>query len=540
MENVCEGDAAMTNRSDRHEQWAIFWCSLLQPLVCGEISPEDAADFLRELAETEQLFPDGQRKKPSRATLWRKWKQLREGGFEALLRRRRRDRGKPRKNRQRRQAMIDRAVELKKDQPRRSEETINQFLQDEFRETLPKATLYRHLKKAGATRLKLGISKQKVRRRWTRDQSNALWVGDFEDGPYVIDGDKAKETHLCAFIDCHSRYAIDARYYYRENLDVLIDSLLRAWANHGASRELYVDNAKIYHSNALKAACPVLNIKLLHRAPLDPPGGGLVERFIETAQSQFESEVRAGEILTLEKLNQALSAWLEVSYHERPNSETNQAPRLRYEAGKSFTRHVDLQRVLRFFLKSETRRVDPDFSDVRILSLFFRVDKNLRHDKVVVRYDPFGELDSVLIYSLDDEYLGTGTRHQREGKQEDGRSAPPPPPAKVKYNYLDLLIRKQQRNIERRASGIDYRAVLAAADRRWPFAEFVKQLASHLGRAGGLSAFRADELESLQKIYQRLTFLDPALLERACAQAQQRSIAEIVFLLQRLHDERKV
>jgi hypothetical protein len=148
-------------------------------------------------------------------------------------------------------------------------------------------------------------------------------------------------------------------------------------------------------------------------------------------------------------------------------------------------------------------------------------------------------LDSVLIYSLDDEYLGTGTRHQREGKQEDDRRAPPPPPAKVKHNYLDLLIRKQQQNIERRASGIDYRAVLAAADRRWPFAEFAKQLASHLGRAGGLSAFRADELESLQKIYQRLTFLDPALLEMACAQAQQRSIAEIVFLLQRLHDERR-
>ena len=166
-----------------------------------------------------------------------------------------------------------------------------------------------------------------------------------------------------------------ARYYYRENLDVLIDSLLRAWTNHGASRELYADNAKIYHAKALKTACLALNIKLLHRAPRDPPGGGLVERFIETAQSQFESEVRAGDILTLEKLNQAFSAWLEVSYHERTNSETNQPPRLRYEAGKSFTRHVDLQRVLKFFLKSESRTVNADFSDVRILSLFFRVDE---------------------------------------------------------------------------------------------------------------------------------------------------------------------
>jgi transposase InsO family protein len=526
----------MSHRSDRHEQEAVFWCSLLQPLILEEVPREEAGSFLRQLAQTEQLFPDGQCKKPSRATLWRKWKLVREGGFEALLRRRRSDRGQPRSVEQ---AIIDKAIELKKDQPRRSDETINQFLQHEFKTTLPKSTLYRHLKKAGATRLKLGIAKQKVRRRWTRDQSNALWVGDFEDGPYVIDGDCAKETHLSAFIDCHSRYVVDARYYYRENLSVLIDSLLRAWANHGASRELYADNAGIYHARALKTACVKLNIKLLHRAVADPPGGGVIERFFETAQSQFESEVRAGDILTLEKLNQALSAWLEVSYHERTHSETGQSPRLRYEADKPFTRHVDLQRVLKYFLKREERRVDPDFSDVRISGLFFRVHKDLRRDKVEVRYDPFGDLESVLIYSLEGEYLGTGVRHQRE-VGEDGTARPVnSPPPKTKHNYLDLLIQKQKAAIERRASGIDYQAVLAAADRRWPFIEFAKQLAGYLGRSGGISAYRTDELESLQKVYQRLKFLDPALLEAACAQAQQRSIAEIVFLLQRLHDERK-
>ena len=226
----------MSHRSDRHEQEAVFWCSLLQPLILEEVPREEAATFLRQLAEVEQLFPNGQRKKPSRATLWRKWKLYREGGFEALLRRRRGDRGQPRRVEQK---IIDKAVELKKDQPLRSDETINRFLEHEFKITLPKSTLYRHLKRAGATRLKLGVAKQKVRRRWTRDQSNALWVGDFEDGPYVIDGDRAKETHLSAFIDCHSRFVVDARYYYRENLNVLIDCLLRAWANHGASRELY-------------------------------------------------------------------------------------------------------------------------------------------------------------------------------------------------------------------------------------------------------------------------------------------------------------
>lgn len=523
----------MPDRQDRQEKWAIFWCSLLSPLLYGDIPPEETGRFLRQLADTEHEFPDGTCRKPSRATLWRKWKRYREGGLEGLFRKRRKDRGQPRKSSP---AMIERAIELKKEQPYRSDETINQFLKQEFHATIPKSTLYRHLKQAGATRLKLGISRRKVRRRWTRDQSNALWVGDFEDGPYVIEGDRAVATHLSAFIDCHSRYVVEARYYLRENLDVLVDSLLRAWAGHGASRELYLDNAKIYHAQALKMACLALNIRLVHRGVGDPPPGGLIERFFGTAQTQFEPEVRAGEILTLERLNQALAAWLQVSYHQRPHSETGQPPGQRYEQGRPFIRHVNVQQVLKYFLQRNTRRVHADFSDVQLNGRFFRVDPRLRGDKVEVRWDPFGELESVLIYSLDGQYLDTGTRHQRE----EGQDSPlPVPTAKPKHNYLDLLIQKHEQAMSRRSSGIDYQAALARARRRWPFTEFVKQLASHLGRPGGVSAFRTDELETLQKAYQRLTSLDTAMLDQACRRAEQRTIAEIVFLLQQLQDERK-
>ena len=156
------------------------------------------------LGRAMQLLATG---RPSRATLWRKWKRYRDGGFEALIRKPRSDRGQPRKA----AALIAKAVELKQEQPLRSEETINQFLRAEFQAALPASTLYRHLKRAGATRLKLGISRRKVRRRWTRDHSNALWLGDFEDGPYVLVGDEARATHLSTFIDCHSRYVVEAR-----------------------------------------------------------------------------------------------------------------------------------------------------------------------------------------------------------------------------------------------------------------------------------------------------------------------------------------
>ena len=87
-----------------------------------------------------------------------------------------------------------------------------------------------YLRKAGATRRKLGVTEEKIRCRWTRDHSNALWVGDFSEGPCVFHNHQVIKSHLSIWIDCYSRYVVEGRYYFRENLDILIDSLLRAWA----------------------------------------------------------------------------------------------------------------------------------------------------------------------------------------------------------------------------------------------------------------------------------------------------------------------
>ena len=306
------------------EDWAVFWCSLLSPVLPGEIPRGQRERYFHELSREERLLPNGQRRRISVRTLRRQWERLRKEGVAGLYRRGRSDRGKPRL---RRAELVARAVELKKEQPRRSDKAINRVLQREFSKKVPRSTLSRHLRLQGATRRKLGVSSEKVRCRWTRDQPDALWVGDFEHGPLVVHQGQSVKTHLSAWIDCHSRYVVEARYYVRENLDILVDSLLRAWGKHGASRELYVDNAKIYHSKALQLACTQLNIKLLHRPPRDPPAGGLIERFLQTLQTQLEAEVRASAVLTLDELSRVLAAWLQTAYHQEVHGETKQTPR---------------------------------------------------------------------------------------------------------------------------------------------------------------------------------------------------------------------
>jgi len=513
----------------KDEDWALFWCTLLHPVLFGEVASHEVGAFLRQLAREERLLPNGVRKKASVSTLRRKLRQYQSGGFEALARKMRHDRGKPRAHEP---ELIDKAIEIKRDQPRRSEEAINQFLRVQFNTTLPKSTLYRYLRAAGATRLKLGIDTQPVRKRWTRDHTHDLWVGDFEDGPYVIDQGDVVPTHLSGFIDCHSRDLVEGRYYLHENFDILIDSLLRAWAQHGASASLYVDNAKIYHARGLRTACYRLHIQLLHRKPRDPAGGGLIEKFFETAQSQFEAEVRAGDILSLDQLNRAFSAWLEISYHRRVNAETRQAPRERYEQGLTAIRHVDMQAAAQCFMRNEPRTVNRDFSDIRLEGRFYRVDRKLRGDRVVVRYDPFADCETVLLYTLDDQYLGKGVLHQRQ----EGEPAPASRrTSKPKHNYLELLINEHERELQKQARGIDYRA--ARARKTWPFANFVHTLARLLGRKGGLSAFNTHELETLHKLHRSIPNLSEVLVTRAFEQAPgktlPRLIREIATLAQR-------
>jgi transposase InsO family protein len=513
------------------EKWAIFWCDLLTPIIYEEIDADLSNRFLKQLAAKQTRFPDGRVGKPSLSTLRRKLNRYRQGGFDALARKIRNDRKKPRNISTQ---VINTAIELKKEQPRRSPAAINRFLEEMYAVTVPRSTLYRHLKQAGATRIKLGVMHKKVRKRWTRNHTHDLWVGDFEDGPYVVNHTDVVPTHLSGFIDCHSRYVVEARYYFRENLDVLIDSLIRALSTHGAPKQLYVDNAKIYHANALKAACYRLNIKLLHRPPKDPPAGGLIERFFQTAQDQFEAEVRAGDLLTLTKLNRLLAAWLAVSYHQDKHAETGQCPEHRYQKGLTVIRQVDMSRAIESFMQSIQRTVNRTFCDVQLNKRFYRVDPKLRGDRVQVKFDPFSNWDTVHIYSLDGEYLAVGVLHDRTTATPQG---PQPKWEKPKHSYTELLLRRHKKMLAEKTGGIDYRKIVSK--RPWPFHEFAKTVAQLMGKKAGLADLSAGELEALKKVYNQSLTVNRHMLKAAFEKAPYKTVPYVIAELKQLIKKEK-
>lgn len=514
--------------TERDEKWALFWCGLLHPVIFGDLNRGEKHALLVEISERQVLFPDGTTKKPALSTLKRKLKRYEEDGLEGLARKRRSDKGRPRAFPQ---VVIDRAIELKKDLPKRSADTINKFLQSQFKTTIPSSTLYSYLTQAGATKRKLGISTKPVRCRWTRDHTNDLWVGDYADGPFVMDGEDIAESHLCGFIDCHSRYLVSGRYYRKETFDTLIHTCLAAWDIHGSSRQLYLDNAKVFVSEKLRAACYAVHTEVIHRPVGDPAPGGLIERFFKTVQDQFESEVRAGETLTLSQLNRAFSAWLDISYHQRIHSQTGQSPEDRYHQGLKATRKVDLASVIPFFMETLRRKVHPDFSDVQVQGLFFKVDPKLRGDAVLVKFDPYGDKQSVLIYSLKEVALGVGTRHDRE-------KAPQLPPKraskKAKHHLLDQFVAEHDDKLLQQAKGIDYTKIPQSL----PFSELAKSLAYALGLKGGVTGLSQRQLEQIHKTHLLCPNITKSLVKQAIAHSHDANLPALLYTLKTMAKRR--
>ncbi len=514
----------------KNELLAIFWCDLLRPILYSEISPEETHRYLKGLALQPVVYPDGRCGTPSLSTLKRKLMAYKDGGFDALVRKSRSDQGK---SRTAAADIINAAITMKKEQPFRSDITINRLLEEQFGTTIARSTLYRYLKEAGATRLKLGVTVKPVRKRWTRDNTHDLWVGDFEEGPYVINGPDVVPTCLSAFIDCHSRYVIAARYYFRQNLDVLIDTLLRGLAIHGMPLGLYVDNAKVYHSNGLKAACYRTGIQLLHRKKGDPAGGGVIERLFRTIQERFEAEVRADDILSLDELNRAFTAWLTQDYHKTLHTQIETTPEKALQKGLRVIRQVDLNAFCASFLQAVKRTVHPTFSDVQLNKRYYKTNPGLRGDRVEVRYDPFSSQNIVQVYSLKGVYLGEGQLHQRT------TTDPAPPAAKPKkpeHNYLSVLQRRHQRDLTVKTQGIDYRK---ADHRPWPFHEFARLIADLLGEKGGLGAFNANELEVLKKTWNMHTAINKTMVRQACASAAHKSIPYVIHELKIVFNQQK-
>jgi len=314
------------------EEIALFRFAVITPLVSQRHLGRGAREALiREITGKEWDIPGSLRSSIARSTVL-KWLAgyLHSGqDIESLKPKRRRDAGSSRSIDSETEAAL---LALKRELPEVSLPVLLKVARErniiDWHFSASRQSVYRLLQRHGLHRLGLAVPVD--RRRFEAEMPNDLWQSDCMHGPRVIVEGKLRKSFLFDIIDDHSRLIPHAQFYLRENIDSFRDCLVQAMAKRGLPRRLYVDNGAPFRSHQLRYGCARLGVALLHSEPHVAETRGKIERLHRTIRMQFLPLLPKE--LSLETLNERLTAWIEGEYHQRKHSSTRQTPLQRYMA----------------------------------------------------------------------------------------------------------------------------------------------------------------------------------------------------------------
>ena len=437
---------------DRRREIGLFRYALIRDGADPALSKAERGRLVRALADREHVDPDGQLVRISRTTLDRWIRAYRHGGYEALLPR-------PAVVAPRTAAgMLELAFQLKRERPDRTAAQVREIMLTVVGdgESVPGLrTLQTHLARQGLNVRADSPTAGKVYGRFEADERNELWTGDGLHGPFLA-GTAARRAVLLAFIDDHSRLLVGWRWGTGEDVFRLEAALRSGLMARGVPDAILVDRGSAFVSSQLLRACAVLGVRLVHASPRAATTKGKIERFFRTVRDQFLVEIDDGVELT--ELNRLFSAWLEVVYHRRVHTETEQTPLERFEqAGAPALPTPALLREA--FLWSQERTVTKT-ATVDLHTNSYEVDAALVGRKVQLVFDPF-DLTRIEVRYQHRPFgiavaLVIGRRTHPQAQREL-----PPPPASTGIDYLRLLAEK--RDAELNGHRIDY-ASLAQPD----------------------------------------------------------------------------
>jgi len=429
----------------RRREVGLFRYALIRDAADPALSKAERGRLVRALADREHVGPDGRLVWVGRTTLDRWIRAYRHGGFEALVPR-------PAVVAPRTSAeLLQLAFAVKRERPQRTAAQVREIMLTVVGdgESVPGLrTLQTHLAREGLNVRADGRTPGKVYGRFEAGERNELWTGDGLHGP-ILAGTATRRAVLLAFIDDHSRLLVGWRWGTGEDVFRLEAALRSGLMARGVPDAILVDRGSAFVSSQLLRACAVLGVRLIHASPRAAATKGKIERFFRTVRDQFLVEIDDGVDLT--ELNRLFSAWLEVVYHRRVHSETEQTPLERFEqAGAPPLPTPALLREA--FLWSQERTVTKT-ATVSLHANSYEVDAALVGRKVELVFDPFDLTRIEVRYQRRPFGLAVPLVIGRHTHPQAERELPPPPPA-TGIDYLRLLAEK--RDAEIAGQRIDY------------------------------------------------------------------------------------
>lgn len=345
---------------------------------------------LEELAAKTWSGPDGEPMQVAADTI-RVWvRRYRGGGINALKDKSRSKRGVGVLNAE--QCAL--VVQLKQDVPERSLERIITIAEDmKLVEPglLRRSTVHRVLQSQGLSARKARVPDAEDLDRFEAAFPNDLWQSDLLPGVWLPDPERAGKTRradLYAFLDDHSRLLLHGNFSFRDNLPALELVFRRAIQKYGLPRRVYYDNGQVYRSHHMRQIVAALRLhRIIFTRKHRPMGHGKIEALNRLINSAFLAEVRKSKIATVEQLNEAFRAWVDLHYNRKIHGETGEVPLQRWRNNIAHVRYAEEDKLRQAFLWKETRT--PDKAGVfSLLGIRYQTGPKLARRRVQVHFDP--------------------------------------------------------------------------------------------------------------------------------------------------------
>jgi hypothetical protein len=227
-------------------------------------------------------------------------------------------------------------------------------------------------------------------RSYEAEYVGSLWHLDFHHGSLKVVTDRGKWQRpiVLGILDDHSRLCCHLQWYLSETAEDLVHGLSQAIQKRGLPRALLTDNGAAMVAEEVKEG--LLRLGVIHEKtlPYAPYQNAKQERIWATMEGRLMEMLDGVAKLTLDFLNEATQAWVEIDYNRAVHREISCSPVERFSQAPDVLRRSPSSDALReAFRLDTTRRQRKGDGTISLDAVRFEIPARFRHfEDVTVRY----------------------------------------------------------------------------------------------------------------------------------------------------------
>ena len=277
-------------------------------------------------------------------------------------------------------------------------------------------------------------------RSYEAEHAGSLWHIDGHHGSLKVivpDGRWLRPVMLCLLDDC-SRLCCHGQWYLTEDAENVAHTYHQAFLKRGLPWACLSDCGKANVADEIAGGLRLLSITPDTTLPYSPYQNGKQEAFWGQVEGRLLPMLEGVKDLTLEQLNEATQAWIELEYNRKIHDETGQRPVDRFVSCSNILRPAPSAERLHYaFTQKSSRSQRQSDGTISLFGIRYEIPDRYRALKyITIRFARWdrrrvylidAERDTELcrLYPLDKQKNADGVRRRRADVQPQAEAPEP-------------------------------------------------------------------------------------------------------------------